>query len=98
MKKRREIKNSKPLVTVYHGTNAQCANVIKHLRVLRNEGPHSLFGAGVCTNIQQALNFSAIKTIRFGLLARNVGRIVKFQVPHELLKGASENTSQKLSH
>lgn len=77
------------LVTVYHGTNAQSANLIKCLRVLKSDGPHSAFGAGVCRNIQQALNFSAIKTIRFGKLARNVGRIVKFQVPYELLKAAS---------
>jgi hypothetical protein len=77
-------------VTVYHGTNAQCANLIKHLRVLKSEGLHSAFGAGVCRSIQQALNFSAIKTIRFGKLARNVGRIVKFQVPYELLKSASK--------
>lgn len=71
---------------VFHGTDKECAEVIRSTGVLK--GDRGLFGPGVCTTVERALNYSAIKCQKYGTRARRHGRIVILEVEADLT-GAS---------
>jgi hypothetical protein len=67
----------------YHGTDKESADQILSSKILKGDLP--LFGPGICTTIQRALNFSAIKSIKHGVKARKFGRILIFNIDEKLL-------------
>lgn len=70
-------------VTVYHGTDTISAHYIQIMKILKSDK------IIVCTTIERALYFSAIKCAKFGRLAEKIGRIIRFKIPEKVLKYAT---------
>lgn len=76
------------MIRVYHGTDLKSALSVKKSGKLTGDGP--AFGPGVCTTMERALNFSAIKAMQYGLQARKKGRVLSFYIPEEMIARASK--------
>ncbi len=77
---------------LYHGTDKQAAEEILRTKVLKGDYPS--FGPGVCITIERALNYSVIKTIKHGLKARAMGRIVIFELSDEVLNQSTKDSPE----
>ena len=80
-------------LTVYHGTEYNSAKKIQKEKILKGDAP--MFGPGVCTTIEQALNYSVIKStaVHGAKYARKMGRIAVIEcLPYNILNTATKDS------
>ena len=80
------------MITVYHGTNKECADKIISEGILRNT-TGSMFGAGISTTPEAGLSWARRKCINglnkvSRIAARDAIRVLSFDIDEEMLKVA----------
>lgn len=79
-------------MTIYHGTDQESAEKIKAESLLKG---NKSFGPGICLTLERALNYSAIKCGKYGVKARDMGRIVVIEnIPSQILNTASKDAPE----
>ncbi len=80
---------------LYHGTDTKTARLIVKTRTLKGDYP--LFGVGVCTCPQRALNYAAIKVQKYLSRGREYARkniaVIEFEADETILVHACNESS-----